>query len=123
MKFITSLAGLLVAFSLAACSSSSPEDVVKQYINGLDKGNVEAVLATFPPSKFAENPQLKDAMASVAARSVTAIAKKGGVKQVETTAVERGDVAEVKSVTTFGDGGIEKKTYDVLKLDGKWYIN
>ena len=123
MKFITSLAGLLVAFSLAACSSSKPEDVIKNYYENVNKGNIQALIESVNPDTLANTPQAKSALTSIATEAIASTAKKGGAVVEIVSATVTGDVAEVEANVRYGDGAKNSFKTKLLKVDGKWYIN
>lgn len=111
----------LVAMLFAACSSNTPEAVVKSYLKSMQKGDYATAVKLMgiedKDGEFA-------AMMEAKGKEVTE--KAGGIKSFEVGKAEMaedGQSAVVPYVVKFGDGETKEDTQKVKLVEGKWLID
>lgn len=119
---LKAITAAVLAFSLAACSSS-PESTVKSFYSAIDKANMDAALATIDPaSQKTWGGKLNSALAEQMKKADSC----GGIKSVEITeSSAKGDTWYGHALVTYNKETCKssKSKYSVLKIDGKWLIS
>lgn len=117
-----SLAFVLISLMIIGCSStpSGPEDVAKEFISRIEKGDNSALDLMAP-----ELIEMlgKEKMEKGIQESSEKIKKNGGVKSVEISDKEIKDNEATMNVkTNYGNGTSETEKMKLVNKDGKWLI-
>ena len=119
---------LICLYTLSSCSSDSPGQVAKKFVGYMQSGDSKNMIECLATNKNIDPSQQKQgelAMAAMAEKAKTALAEKGGIKNVEVTSEtieENGENAKVELKISYGNGVEEKNSYQMVKQDGKWKI-
>jgi len=113
-------------FTFSSCSSESPGDAAKKYMNYMKSGDYDkfvdgiAVGEDTPKDEVEAGKTMLKAMMEKGKKQVDA---KGGIKDIEIVSEEieeDGKAARVVLKTTYGDGSTEEKPTNMVLEKGKW---
>lgn len=118
----------LFALALVACSSSSPEDVVKEYCKAVADNRVDDAIAFFSLKDVKENDltQAKGKLLMIVGKQYSEFQGKGGLESVATSVIEpkKGDsekgIVRVKSELKFKNGETQSTDWTLVQESGKW---
>lgn len=117
---------IILAFKLigGGGSQSSPESTVKSYVNAIDDVDIDKLISLYAPDDRPKGDELKLAKKLM---KQTLKAQDFSVSKCDIVKVKKkGKKAEVeyKIVTKYkGKKNTNQDTIDVIKVDGKWYID
>ncbi len=132
-KILGLFGAVLVAVTLSACSSKSPEDVAISFVEASYKGNADKMMdMIYLPADKQDQPGTKDMLSGklkqAAAKSKENADRKGGVKDItvqESKIDEANGLGQVIVNIDFKNEGSQSET-DRVKLiqnDGQWKIS
>lgn len=112
---------------MTSCTSSSPGDTFKDYMELMKKGDVKefvkgfAVDETQTPEEQEKQTQLIEGL--IGDKTKKMMEERQGLKDVqilEETISEDGNSATLKVKFVYGNGSEEENTQEMVKQDGKW---
>ncbi|GHU11391.1 hypothetical protein AGMMS50225_16810 [Betaproteobacteria bacterium] len=115
----------LFALALTACSSASPEDVVKNFFEAAAANRVDEAIEYFSLRDVKENDltAAKGKLQIIVGQTYSNIQKNGGLDSITTTLVEqKEDTARVKVEIKFKNGKSSDQHKNLVKDSGKWKI-
>ena len=111
----------IVAMLFAACSSNTPEAVVKSYIKSMQKGDYATAVKL-----MGIDDKEGQFTAMMEEKGKETIEKDGGITSFEVgkaEIAEDGQSAIVPYTVTFGNGEKKEDTQKVKLVEGKWLID
>ena len=111
----------ILAMLFAACSSNTPEAVVKSYIKSMQKGDYATAVKL-----MGIDDKEGQFTAMMEEKGKEAIEKDGGITSFEVgkaEIAEDGQSAIVPYTVTFGNGEKKEDTQKVKLVEGKWLID
>ncbi len=127
-KFLTlSIFATLFSVAVSCSSSSTPSSVAEEVTKCIQKGDYDKLGEYIYAEKDDANAEQTKAMVvgMLKDKGGKAIEKKGGIKSYTTISEEiseDGSTAEVEVEVTYGDDSTENNDYDLINVDGKWYL-
>ena len=115
----------LFALALTACSSASPEDVVKNFFEAAAANRVDEAIEYFSLKNVKENDltAAKGKLQMIVGQTYSNIQKNDGLNSITTTLVEqKEDTARVKVELTFKNGKSHSQHSNLVKDSGKWKL-
>ncbi len=126
-KILFSFCIAFVAFVFSACnSSSSPEGVVKEYIECVKSGNYEKIVDLMHFKKELSDSDKEQLVSLFRDKVSKSLEEKQGIASFsidDVTLAEGGESATVKYTINYGDGTSKTEEGDVVKVDDKWMID
>jgi len=108
-----------VSVLTAACSSDTPEGVVKGYITAIANNRIDEAIGYFPSETGKD--QDGGAMRRDQETGYSWVQDRGGLDSVLTSLVDnKNDTAHVKAEIKFKNGETENATFALSKESGKW---
>lgn len=124
-KFVSMLGALMLVLAFTACSSNSPEGVVKKYYDCVGKGQYEEAIELLHFKKEMTDKDKQQMASLIREKGTKEMDKKGGISSVEINNVEMsedGETAVVDATVKYGDGSTKSDQNKVVKVDGEWKI-
>ena len=115
----------LFALALVACSTPTPEDVVRDFYKAVAGNRIDEAVGYFSLVDVKENDMAaaKGKLQMIAGELSSRIATNDGLDSVTTTVVEQTDeTARVKVELKFKNGKTLDESHDLVKDSGKWKI-
>lgn len=127
MKKILAIVSLaLVAFICVSCSKNTPEGVVTEYFNCLQKEQYEKAVDLLYFKKGLSDKDKEQFVAMFREKGSTQYDKQGGLSSVVIDNVEMeedGNAALVSYTMKYNDGSDKSESSRVVKVDGKWLLD
>ena len=126
---ITMLVALMALVSMmVSCSGgggSSPSAVAKNFVQKIEKGDVDAAVKMLDGADEATAEEMEK-MKAFLAEGTKQMAEKGGIKSIEVideTINEEGNEAKVKTKIVYGDGTTDESSSNLVKKDKGWKVS
>lgn len=104
-------------------SSSQPSRTVKDFIEKIDKNDVEGPVSLLS-THYLSGPGGANFARGMVVFSMGALRDAGGIKSVETvTETIKGDSAQVRVRLIYNSGKYEELTYNLVKENNQWKID
>lgn len=118
---------LFCVFFVVGCGSDSPDNVAKDFIEYLNKGDIEKALkcTEFIELKGDEGKaNAKDKLSDMSKSFLNHSNKQDGFKNVEVISSNiDNDTAQVRLQINFKNGTSESEDFNLYKKDSKWYLD
>lgn len=118
---------LFCVFFVVGCGSDSPDNVAKDFIEYLNKGDIEKALKCTEFIELEGNEgkaKAKDKLSDMSKSFLNHTNKQGGFKNVEVASSNiDNDTAQVRLQINFKNGTSESEDFNLYKKDSKWYLD
>jgi hypothetical protein len=121
MKPILAAIMMVSSLLLLVGCSDRPSDVVTKVIRAMEQGDVDAAVSHIHPDHREELRRLGlEGQAEVSRKELEQL---GGIKRIEILEEDIDeDSATLQIRLTFGNGETESDRFELVKIDGRWYI-
>lgn len=121
---------VLCSIFFASCSSKSPGDVAKKYMEYVKTGDYEKFADGIMYKEGASKESIEQGKAMIVAllkeKAVKELEKKGGIKDIEVvseTVAQDGKTADVVLKTTYGNGNTEESDCKMVLQNDVWKMD
>lgn len=125
-KLITGFITCICVLILVSCSSNTPTDKAKAYLDDFKDGNYIELVNKLHFKKDLTDEDKQGLANMLEEKGKKSIEEKGSIESYEITSEEigeDGETATVKSILHYGNGSQEEQNIKLVKIDGQWLVD